>query len=310
MRLHRSRPLTTRPTVSVVIPCYNYGRFLPTAVTSALDQDGIDLDLVVVDDASSDDSLDVARRLGEHQQVRVLEHAENRGHIATYNHGLAHVKGEYVVLLSADDVLPRNALTRAVALMEHHPQVGLVYGFPENFTGVPPRGPDRVRSWTTWSGLEWQDRICRTGRNPIMSPEVVLRRAAWDEIQEYDPRLPHAADMAVWLHTSLRWDIGRVNGPVQALYRVHGDNMHLTTYSGEKRDLAERRLAFDLLFQEGHPLPADASRRLADAHRAIELAERRLEHCRRAGRVVDILDRSRSRISGSVRYRLWRRYGL
>ncbi|WP_159085809.1 glycosyltransferase family 2 protein [Aeromicrobium chenweiae] len=267
----RPAPLRTRPRVSVVIPCYNYGQFLPTAVGSVLDQAGLDVDVLIVDDASTDDSLDVAAALAAaDDRVAVLAHERNAGHIATYNDGLAEVRGDYVVLLSADDAVPRNALTRAVTLMENHPGVGLVYGFPENFEDHLRDVPDVVRSWSVWSGQDWLERICRKGKNVIMSPEVVMRRAAWDEISSYDPRLPHAADMAIWLRTAQRWDIGRVNGPPQAFYRVHGENMHLTTYAGMITDLRERSLVFDLLLGAGSAAgTADAARLHAMARRAL-----------------------------------------
>ncbi|WP_460807831.1 glycosyltransferase family 2 protein [Micromonospora zhanjiangensis] len=101
----RPRPLTTRPTVSVVIPCYNYGHYLPECVHSVLSQSGVEVDVLIVDDASPDGSAEVARELSADPRVRLIAHRENRGHIATYNEGLAAVDGEYVVLLSADDLL-------------------------------------------------------------------------------------------------------------------------------------------------------------------------------------------------------------
>ncbi len=101
MTRRRPVPLTTRPTVSVVIPCYNYGHYLPGAVASALDQEGVDVDVLVVDDASTDDSAAVARSLAESDpRVDVLVHEVNRGHIAAYNDGLAKARGDYVVLIS------------------------------------------------------------------------------------------------------------------------------------------------------------------------------------------------------------------
>ena len=201
-----------------MVPCYRYGHFLPDAVASALDQEGVDVDVLIVDDASPDDSAAVAHALADRDpRVRVLVHEENAGHIRTYNDGLAEVDGDYVVLLSADDRLPRNALTRAVSLMEHHPSVGLVYGFPQSFTDEPPSQSERVRSWSVWPGHDWLAHLSRRGGNVIMSPEVVLRREAWTELGGYDPRLPHSADLAAWLHTSLRWDVGRVNGPAAGL---------------------------------------------------------------------------------------------
>ena len=107
MRFHSPRALGRTPRVSVVIPCYNYGRYLPAAVASALDQQGLDVDVLVVDDASPDGSHLVAQELAASDpRVDVLVHENNAGHIQTYNDGLARAEGDYVVLLSADDLLP------------------------------------------------------------------------------------------------------------------------------------------------------------------------------------------------------------
>ena len=77
-----------------------------------------------------------------------------------------------------------------------------------------------------------------------------MRREALEQSGGYDPRLPHSADFDMWMQTALRWNIGRVNGPPQALYRVHESNMHLTTFAGMITDLRERRRTFEILFDE------------------------------------------------------------
>ena len=141
------------------------------------------------------------------------------------------------MLLSADDLLPRNALTRAVALMEAHPRVGLVYGYARSFTEQPEPVTDTTRSWSVWQGHDWLRRSARSGRCFLSSPEAVMRREALVETDLYDPRLPHSGDFDMWLRTAARWDVGRVNGPVQAHYRVHDANMHLTSYAGWLTDL-------------------------------------------------------------------------
>jgi hypothetical protein len=254
MRFHRPRALGRTPRVSVVVPCYNYGRYLPDAVASALDQEGLDVDVLVVDDASPDDSADVARELAAaYPRVNVLVHEQNAGHIQTYNDGLARARGDYVVLLSADDLLPRNALTRAVSLMEHHPSVGLVYGYARSFVERPEQVTDATRNWSVWSGQQWLSRSARTGRCLLVSPEAVMRREALFETDLYDPRLPHSGDFDMWMRTAARWDVGRVNGPIQAHYRVHDANMHLTSYAGWLTDLEARKLTFDILFDERAP---------------------------------------------------------
>src|SRR5437660_6584650 len=73
------------PRVTVVVPCYNYGRYLPQCLASALDQPGVDVDVVLVDDASTDGSGDVAEELAAaDSRITLVRHAVNAGHIATY----------------------------------------------------------------------------------------------------------------------------------------------------------------------------------------------------------------------------------
>lgn len=250
----RPRALLTRPTVSVVIPCYNYGHFLPDALASITDQTGVELDIIIVDDASTDDSAAVAVRLaGDDERIRVIVHETNLGHIATYNDGLARVRGDYVVLLSADDLLAPGALGRAVALMERRPDVGLVYGYARTFsTGetlpIHQSASRRRVGWSVWAGEEWIARMCARGSNTIVNPEAVLRRAVMDSLGGYDAALPQTADMELWMRAAARSGVGRVNGPEQGFYRVHGENMHLTLFGGPPTDLLARREAFAYFF--------------------------------------------------------------
>lgn len=268
---------TTRPSVSVVVPCYNYGRYLPALVRGLREQPGVELDVVIVDDASPDGSGDVADGLAAtFSGVRVIRHRENKGHIQTYNDGLAETNGKYVILLSADDHLPPGSVGRAVSLMEARPDVGLVYGFSQSFVGEVPIVSDQVRNWTVWEGLSWLRLASKRGRCFIASPEVVMRRDALAETAGYDPRLPHSGDFDMWLQTALRWNIGRVNGPAQALYRVHDSNMHLTTFAGMITDLRERRRTFEILFNEHAPERPEVCALRQPAMRALARESARL----------------------------------
>lgn len=274
----RPSKLTSRPKVSVVIPCYNYGHFLRAAVGSVVEQRDVDLELIIVDDASSDGSVDIARRLAAGDaRISVIAHAQNQGHIATYNDGLARVSGDYVVLLSADDLLTAGSLSRSVALLESNPAVGFVYGFSREFESVPPPSRQYVRSWSVWSGQSWVRECCRQGKNFVYTPEVVMRTAAYREVGGYELGLPHSADFYLWMRTAARWDVGRINGADQAYYRVHGKNMHLTSFLGVITDLRERRRTFDWFFDRdrtcipaGGDLPVIA--RKAMAEEALRLA--------------------------------------
>ena len=119
----RAEPSRGAPaTVTVVIPCYNYARYLPLAVNSALDQTGVVVDVVIVDDCSQDDSLTVANDLANRDhRVKVLAHTINQGPVATFNDGLEMATGEFLVRLDADDLLTPGALQRAVAVFRRFP---------------------------------------------------------------------------------------------------------------------------------------------------------------------------------------------
>ena len=164
-----------RPSVSVVIPCYNYGRYLSNCVKSVLDQQDVHVDVLVIDDASSDGSAEIVSRLpAQDNRIRAICHETNRGHIATYNEGLAQARGDYAVLLSADDLLTPGCLSRATSLMEAYPSVGLTYGFAIDFRDADlPPAQTVATDWIIWQGHSWIAHMCKTGRNLLRSPEAV-----------------------------------------------------------------------------------------------------------------------------------------
>ncbi len=245
--------------VSVVIPCYNYGHFLDDAVSSVLDdQDGVDVRALIIDDASPDDSADVARKIAARDpRVDVTVHASNKGHIATYNEGLLDwADGDYCVLMSADDRLTPGALRRARDLLDHHPRAGFVYGHAVWVThgASLPTARTRVRGWSVWPGQWWLKRLFRQGENPITSPEVVMRTSLLKRVGAFDPRLPHAADMELWLRLAANADVGFIRGVDQAYYRLHQENMRKAY--GALLDLRERRAVYEtVLDQYGEKLP-------------------------------------------------------
>jgi glycosyltransferase involved in cell wall biosynthesis len=244
------RAARARRSVSVVIPCYRYGHYLPGAVAAALDQRSVDVRVIIVDDCSPDDSLAVARDLARRDdRVRVIAHETNQGHIQTYNDGLAVVDTDFFALVSADDLVAPRALDRAAALMDRFPRVGMVFGEVVQFEDEPPRDAVRkgLSAWRVWGGHEWAERISAHGHNPIISPEVVVRTAVLRQIGGYNPALPHSGDLEYWLKVATAWDVGQVRGRVQAFYRVHGANMHLTQFASNVVNIRQKMGAFAFL---------------------------------------------------------------
>jgi glycosyltransferase involved in cell wall biosynthesis len=271
--VHVERPRKMRgrcPLVSVVIPCYNYGLYLPECVKSVLDQPNIQVDVLIIDDASSDGSAEVVSRVAaQDSRIRAIYHDTNRGHIATYNEGLAQARGDYAVLLSADDLLTPGCLYRATALMEAHPSVGLTYGFSLDLRdGELPPARTIAGSWIIWPGHKWIAHRCKTGQNALRSPEAVMRTKILRQVGGYHADLPHSGDFEMWMRAASVSDIGFVGGADQAYYRIHSNNMHHSRFDSYA-DLSGRLRAFDHILDERSELLTGANMMREAAHRAL-----------------------------------------
>lgn len=241
-------PTLDLPTVTVVVPCFDYARYLPTAVDSVLTQTGVLVDVVIVDDASTDDSARVARELAEHDaRVRVLSHPTNMGPVSTFNDGLAVATGEFLVRLDADDLLTPGSLARSVALCRRFPEVGLVYGHPLHFHDAVPTARIRATRWTRWSGESWLEDRCRSGVNVITSPEALVRTSVLRRVGG-QRELAHTHDMEWWMRIAAVSDVGYIQGADQAWHREHPRSLSLRADDALGVGLLhERRLAFEAL---------------------------------------------------------------
>jgi hypothetical protein len=257
--------------VTVVIPAYNYARYLEECVTSVLTQPHVEVRVLIVDDCSTDDTPAVTARLAARDpRITVIRNDPNRGHVPSVNRGLALVETEYVVKLDADDLLAPGALARATALLEAEPAVSFVYGRPRHFSGAPPAPRRAPRlSWTVWQGRAWMAQLCRSGNNAISQPEVVMRTAHLRAAGSVNEELAHTSDLNLWLRLSSRGDVGRINGPVQGLYRVHDQSMQRTVHAGQLFGLRGRRDAFDAALADGAGRRSGASALHDTARRSL-----------------------------------------
>lgn len=243
--------------LSVVVPCHNYGRYLSECVHSALAQEGVAVDVQIWDDASTDDSWQVAQSLASaDERVTCHRNPVNRGMIGTINEAVAGVTTDYLVKLDADDMLTPGALSRAVDLLQAHPTVSFAYGRPLYFTGQPPTPRSSVRGWNISPGHAWLALRCRRAVNVIGQPEVVIRRSSLQQAGPYDPALPHTSDFDMWLRLAMVGDVGWIRGADQGWMRVHAESMQQTVHRGHVVNLTGRRDCFDAFFAgAGSTLP-------------------------------------------------------
>jgi len=127
--------------LSIVIPNHNHAAYLPEAVSGYLAPAGAADEVVVVDDASTDESMAVLRRLaGADSRIRVIAHEANRGPVAALNTGLAAARGDWIVFRGADDLCAFGSLTTFRAIANRFPRAGVIAGDPVHFEIDPERG--------------------------------------------------------------------------------------------------------------------------------------------------------------------------
>src|SRR3989304_2617473 len=182
------------PRVSIVVPAYNYGRFLPDCLGSILPQPHRDLEVMVVDDGSTDNTEEVVVRFLA--RVRYFRQ-ENQGVGAAMNQGIELAMGEYIRFVDADDMVLESGLEPQVALLDSHPRVGLVYGqaYQVNEKGETTllRRPGFARGSYIRSGR--QEIAALLFGIHITKSTVMLRRKCFDKVGLF----PEIRDGEDWL---------------------------------------------------------------------------------------------------------------
>jgi glycosyltransferase involved in cell wall biosynthesis len=295
------------PRVSLVVTCYNYGRFLGQCLDSVVAQTLTDREAIVIDDASTDDTGEVLARYEGLPGIRVVRHAERMGNIRSYNEGLDLAAGRYVAILSADDYLLRSdGLERQVAVFESDPDVGLVYSA---HTIVQAGSPSRdVVPWPQAAvrpGLE-EFRKLMWG-NYVLHSGAMLRREVERELGPYELALTHTGDWDMWLRAAARHPVGYIAEPLYA-YRIHGSNMfHRGMPPWRETDqvvtTVDRAFAY---LPAGAPRDLLASRRSVRSHAFLQTPWWDLHHGRRGRTWQGLLYALRRRPALVASGELWR----
>jgi glycosyltransferase involved in cell wall biosynthesis len=231
------------PRFSIAIPNFNYGKFLPTTIQSVLDQGDDEVEIVINDNASTDDSVDVARSFAD-PRVYVHVNPVNVGFAGNLDLAVGHTSGTHVILLSSDDVMFPGALAayRSILESEHAPSRTVVSSTsnvidaegrfvrtrPWSTYGVASDVPDAM--WTAQAGrpvlVEDPSRMLRWGmlamRNPLPLAPTCYPRELWERVGGYGGR--RAMNPDKWFHWRLLATAPTVLLVDEPLfgYRVHG----------------------------------------------------------------------------------------
>ena len=204
------------PLISVVIPCFNQGRFLADAIRSVGAGSRRSFEVIVVDDGSTDETSSVAKRFPDVVYVG----QPNTGLAAARNRGLAGSRGEFVVFLDADDVLAPDALQIGASALEGHTECAFATGrcLMMDATGRLQPTPEQPRlTHDAYTELLRQNYIW-------MPAMAIFRRTALIEIGGFNPNERAAADYDLYLRAARRWPAFD-HAAVVAYYRQHNANM-------------------------------------------------------------------------------------
>ncbi|MBI5888971.1 MAG: glycosyltransferase [Deltaproteobacteria bacterium] len=199
------------PRVSVIIPSYNHGKYVAEAIQSVLDQTFQDFEIVITDDGSTDNTVEEIKKFKD-QRIRLFEFKENRGASVAANNCVSEAKGEFIAMLSSDDIFLPEKLGKQVKFLDEHIDIVAVFGYPQiidedgcDFMDATHpiyaffRQPNRTRfEWLNYFFYE-----C----NSLCHPTVLIRRGCYDEVGFYNPQLAQTPDFDLWIRVCLKHEI-------------------------------------------------------------------------------------------------------
>lgn len=216
--------------VSVVIPCYNGARFLPQTVESVIHQTFKNIEIIIVDDASHDDTLEVATELARKYADNITIKVFNQTHMGiskTRNNGITVASGKYIMPLDQDDLIKPDYIEEAVAVIEQDENIGVVSAFHEFFGGKIYRCPIKTRKKTDLRRMNY------------LVGCSLYRREAWEKAGGYNPEVDGYEDWNFWI------------GIAERGYEIRQIEKHLFMWRYHDSNTSHRvsRQKFDLIYR-------------------------------------------------------------
>jgi glycosyltransferase involved in cell wall biosynthesis len=222
--------MTAQPTVSIIVPAFNYGRFIAGTIESVQAQTLTDWECLVVDKSTDDTADIVAAIAADDARVRYVRQADS-GLSAARNAGLRATSGRFVQFLDADDLIGPGKLERQAEILESRPEVDLVYGEARYFRDATAESPrvEWERKLSTFSGAGEPLLAALLRENIMVVQAPLIRRPLLERVGGFDPNLPTIEDWDCWIRCALagavfQYDAGS-GADCRSYVRVHGASM-------------------------------------------------------------------------------------
>jgi glycosyltransferase involved in cell wall biosynthesis len=250
--------------IDVAIPNYNYGHYLERSVRSVLAQDIPDLRIRIIDNASTDDSVEIAKQLAaEDPRISINIHEKNLGALASINEGIEWAEADYFLMLTADDILTPGALKRAQTVLDENEDAVFAFGKYLTFhDGDPIDEFVNKQPAPEWHLLEGGDYIkrCCEGIVQVVSPLV---RTSVHKRVHYRKEAYYLSDLEAFMRLASFGQVAETN-TIQALQGLHDSNISTAIWKDPMCNFNGSKDMLESFFNtEGHDMPnASTLRRL------------------------------------------------
>ncbi|MEM8523937.1 MAG: glycosyltransferase family A protein [Bacteroidota bacterium] len=226
------------PLISVLTPAYNREKYIGEAIESVQAQAIADWEIIIVDDGSTDKTIEIVRAYqAEDQRIILLQNPQNLGISATRNHGLRQIKGKYVAMLDSDDVFLPNKFQRQIEFLEAHPEIGVLGTWAQHI--------GRSNRQFTPEELDGQLRARSLYRCPLVHSSTIIRTSVIEAGNiRYNENYPASNDYDFWVKALPYAKFHNLQEHL-VQYRKHDQNISVTNRSDQKKyRVASSRLAF------------------------------------------------------------------
>ncbi len=202
-----------KPLVSIVTPSYNQGKYLERTILSVLNQDYDNIEYIVMDGGSSDNSLEIIKKYED--RISHWKSEKDFGQTDAINRGFSKATGQIFAWLNSDDTYEQNAVSNAVEYLTNHPETGMVYG-DCNFIDANDRVVGKFNSQQTN-----YDKL-RTGYVHIPQQASFWQAELWHQVGPLDTSIYFAMDYDLWVRLAKISKISYIP-ELWANFRLHGD---------------------------------------------------------------------------------------